>query len=252
MNRDAGELVAGVEHIVYIFEGFRLDAGRRQLSSSGGVVVPLNSRAMEALVMLVTNAGNLVTKKQLLEGVWPSAVVEDNNINQCVLAIRKALGESAGSNRFVMTVPGRGYRFVAHVTRQNRVSPEPADDTPAQPGKVRAKRLAFAGFASAVAIALLVLPILRQQPNDQPAQAGELVVHLRTHDSGSPDGHAGALMDCLRQRPDLHLQVEVHVVGGESTSPIWSGHYIAGAQDLRPEASGREAAADACRQLAAR
>lgn len=241
-----------MDHVVYIFEGFRLDAGRRQLSSSGGVVVPLNSRAMEALVMLVTHAGELVTKKQLLEGVWPSAVVEDNNINQCILAIRKALGETAGSNRFVMTVPGRGYRFVAHVTRQSRVSPEPANDAPSQPGKPRARQLAYAGLAAACAMALLVLVMVRQRPHEPAAQAGELVVHLRTHDSAPADARAGTLMDCLRQRPDLHLQVEVHVVGGDSTAPIWSGNYIAGAQDLRPETSEREALADACRQLAAR
>jgi DNA-binding winged helix-turn-helix (wHTH) protein len=251
MNPAAGALRTRVEHIVYIFEGFRLDAGRRQLSSSGGVVVPLNSRAMEALVMLVTHAGELVTKKQLLEGVWPSAVVEDNNINQCILAIRKALGESAGSNRFVMTVPGRGYRFVAHVTRQDRVSPEPADEMPQQPSSPQARQVALFGLAAAIVLALLASMVLRQPQEEPPTQSGELVVHLRTHDPAVPDGHA-ALADCLRQRPDLHLKVEVHVVGGDASTPLWSGEYIAGAQDLKPDGDSRTTPADACRQLAAR
>jgi DNA-binding winged helix-turn-helix (wHTH) protein len=251
VNPAAEALRNRVEHIVYIFEGFRLDAGRRQLSSSGGVVVPLKPRAMETLVMLVTHAGELVTKKQLLEGVWPSAVVEDNNINQCILAIRKALGESAGSNRFVMTVPGRGYRFVAHVTRQDRLSPEAADDIPAQPSSPQGRMLAFYGLAAASALALLASIIIRQPIERPPAPAGDLVVHLRTHDRASPEGHA-ALVDCLRQRPDLHLQVEVHVVGGDASAPLWSGEYIAGAQDLKRDDDTRDTPADACRQLAAR
>ena len=87
--------------------------------------------------MLVSHAGELVTKRQLLESVWPSAIVEDNNINQCILAIRKALGESAGSNRFVMTVPGRGYRFVAPVIQQKRESPEPSGTDPTSPPGAR-------------------------------------------------------------------------------------------------------------------
>lgn len=106
-----------MQHTVYLFEGFQLDVTRRKLISVGGSVQPLNSRAMEALLLLVANAGELVEKRRLMETVWPHAVVEENNLNQCILAIRKALGESAGSNRYVMTEPGRGYRFVSPVRR---------------------------------------------------------------------------------------------------------------------------------------
>ncbi|HMA12944.1 MAG TPA: transcriptional regulator [Steroidobacteraceae bacterium] len=248
-----------VEHIVYIFEGFSLDAGRRQLSSSGGVVVPLNSRAMEALVMLVSRAGELVTKRQLLEGVWPGAVVEDNNINQCILAIRKALGESAGSNRFVMTVPGRGYRFVAPVMQQKRESPEAgAQDAPSA---TRAGRWNIL-VAPAVAAALM-LALLSQAPSPRdPLQSSpelreltgsrELVVHLHSHDPTLAAPQTQTLLACLRQRPDLHLRVEVHVVGGEADSPMWSGHYIAGAQDLLSGRDADDAPGNACQRLGAR
>lgn len=104
-----------VQHTVYVFDGFHLDVTRRKLATSGGLVRPLNTRAMDVLLLLVANAGQLVEKRSLMDAVWPAAIVEDNNLNQCVLAIRKALGESAGSNRYVMTVPGRGYRFVCPV-----------------------------------------------------------------------------------------------------------------------------------------
>lgn len=104
-----------MQYTIYLFDGFQLDVTRRQLVSAGGLVQSLNSRAMEALLLLVANAGQVVDKRRLMQTVWPDTIVEDNNLNQCILAIRKALGESAGSNRFVMTVPGRGYCFVCPV-----------------------------------------------------------------------------------------------------------------------------------------
>ena len=104
-----------MQHTVYLFDRFRLDVTRRKLLSTTGVVMPLNSRAMEALLLLVANAGQIVERRRLMQTIWPHTIVEDNNLNQCILAIRRALGEAAGSNRFVMTVPGRGFCFVCPV-----------------------------------------------------------------------------------------------------------------------------------------
>jgi DNA-binding winged helix-turn-helix (wHTH) protein len=254
MKSAAGVLRINVEHIVYVFEGFRLDAGRRQLSSSGGVVIALNSRAMEALVILVARAGELVTKRQLLEGVWPGAVVEDNNINQCVLAIRKVLGETAGSNRFIMTVPGRGYRFVAPVIVQRRESPEiPSPESQVRSSNARWKTFALPGITAAMILALIAVEASREDIlPPQVAEQSELVVHLRRNAGAPADLQTDTLLACLRQRPDLHLQVEVHVVGAESGPPLWTGQYIAGAQDLLPDAKQPPTDANACRQLAAR
>jgi len=116
-----------MQHVVYLFDRFRLDVTRRKLLSAGGLVQPLNSRAMEALLLLVANAGQVVEKRRLMEAIWPDTIVEDNNLNQCILAIRKALGETAGSNQFVMTVQGRGFCFVCPVHRRLQES----DSTPA-------------------------------------------------------------------------------------------------------------------------
>lgn len=107
-----------VLHTVYLFDRYQLDVTRRQLVSAGGLVLPLNSRAMEALLLLVENAGQVVDRRRLMQTVWPCTVVEDNNLNQCILAIRRALGESAGANRYVMTVQGRGFCFVCPVHRR--------------------------------------------------------------------------------------------------------------------------------------
>lgn len=113
-----------VLHTVYLFDGYQLDVTRRKLLSAGGTVLPLNSRAMEALLVLVESAGQVVERRRLMQSVWPGTVVEDNNLNQCILAIRRALGEAAGSNRYVMTVQGRGFCFVCPVHQRVQESEE--------------------------------------------------------------------------------------------------------------------------------
>jgi DNA-binding winged helix-turn-helix (wHTH) protein/TolB-like protein/Flp pilus assembly protein TadD len=112
------------------FHGYRLDMVRRQLVDPDGVPVQLMPKAIETLVHLVLNAGQTVTKDQLLRTVWPDTVVEENNLTQNISALRRALGEKLGEHRFIVTIPGRGYRFVAPVTPVSRaaeVGPVPAD-----------------------------------------------------------------------------------------------------------------------------
>ncbi|MEJ0035772.1 MAG: winged helix-turn-helix domain-containing protein [Gammaproteobacteria bacterium] len=99
----------------YEFSGFRLDTVLQVLVSAAGEPIVLPARAYEALRFLVERAGELVDKGALMRAVWPNAVVEENNLNQCILTIRRALGETAGERRFILTVPGRGFKFVAPV-----------------------------------------------------------------------------------------------------------------------------------------
>jgi DNA-binding winged helix-turn-helix (wHTH) protein/TolB-like protein/Flp pilus assembly protein TadD len=103
---------------------------RRQLVDPDGVPVQLMPKAIETLVHLVLNAGQTVTKDQLLRTVWPDTVVEENNLTQNISALRRAFGEKLGEHRFIVTIPGRGYRFVAPVTPVSRaaeIEPVPAD-----------------------------------------------------------------------------------------------------------------------------
>lgn len=109
---------------VFAFGGYRLDASRRLLFTAGDVVVPLNSRAFDTLLHFVQHPKELLDKATLLAAVWPNTVVEDNNLNQCIAALRRALGESPGDHRFIVTVPGRGYRFVAPVHLES-IAPVP-------------------------------------------------------------------------------------------------------------------------------
>lgn len=99
----------------YRFSGFRLDARQRKLFNPEGEPAVLSSRAFDTLLVLVENRGETLSKSQIMQTVWPNAVVEENNLNQAISSLRKALGDSKSENNFILTVPGRGYCFVAPV-----------------------------------------------------------------------------------------------------------------------------------------
>ena len=98
----------------YRFGPFHLDVRERRLSR-GGEVIPLRLKVFDTLLVLVENAGRLVTKQELLDTVWPETTVEENNLNHNVSVLRKALGENATGQQYIETVPRVGYRFAAPV-----------------------------------------------------------------------------------------------------------------------------------------
>ena len=100
------------EKEIYRFDCFVLDPVERILSRDG-TAVSLTPKAFDTLVCLVRNQGHMVTKDELLRQVWPDTFVEEINLAVNISTIRKALGESAQECRFIATVPGHGYRFVA-------------------------------------------------------------------------------------------------------------------------------------------
>lgn len=97
---------------LFRFGAFRLDAGERVLLR-GGRLVPLPSKALSTLILLVRNNGHVVEKDVLIEGVWPDEHVEEGNLAQHIFILRRALGESSGRPKYIETIPRRGYRFVA-------------------------------------------------------------------------------------------------------------------------------------------
>jgi TolB-like protein len=103
--------------IFYEFSGFCLDPQQRLLLvRAGGRPIPLPPKVFDTLLYFVERRGELLDKATLLSAVWPNVVVEENSLNQNISAIRRALGESPGEHRFIVTEPGRGYRFVADVS----------------------------------------------------------------------------------------------------------------------------------------
>ena len=77
--------------------------------------LPLASKAFETLAYLVEHAGAVIDKDELMRAVWPDTAVEENNLNQNISLLRRLLGETRGEHRYIATVPGRGYQFVAKV-----------------------------------------------------------------------------------------------------------------------------------------
>lgn len=98
------------------FGNFELDTASRMLTRDG-TPVDLNTRAFDLLCALVSNAGNLVTKAELLDLVWPDQFVEENNISVQISSLRKALNDDRKGSSFISTIAGRGYIFVADVSR---------------------------------------------------------------------------------------------------------------------------------------
>src|SRR5271165_214521 len=108
----------------YRFDEFELSSKRRVLDRAGQRV-PLPPKPLEILICLVERAGQTVSKEQLFDEIWNGAAVEENNLTQYISTLRKILGEKRGENRYIVTDPGRGYRFVAHVAKMpEAVSPE--------------------------------------------------------------------------------------------------------------------------------
>jgi DNA-binding winged helix-turn-helix (wHTH) protein/TolB-like protein len=107
--------------VVYVFDGYRLEQGKRLLFDRSGDQVSLMPKAFDILSFLTANANRLVEKDELMSAIWPDTVVEENNLTQNISSIRKALGERLGENRFIATIPGRGYKFVADV---RKIEPE--------------------------------------------------------------------------------------------------------------------------------
>lgn len=110
---------------IYEFGEFRLNVAEHFLVRSGGERVPISEKAFETLCILVRNAGHLVNKNELFNQVWADSFVEENNLNKCIHAIRRALGEKPGEQQFIETIKKHGYRFVAEV---RRVPPEETAD----------------------------------------------------------------------------------------------------------------------------
>jgi TolB-like protein/DNA-binding winged helix-turn-helix (wHTH) protein/Flp pilus assembly protein TadD len=146
---------------VFEFAGFRLDVGRQLLLAPDGLPIALASRTFDTLRYLVERAGELVERRELMRAVWPKTVVEENNLNQCIVAIRKTLGEDHGQRRFILTVPGRGYKFTEPVRLvPPETSPEPPL-APPRPARHRLGRWLTLGTAAAVVLAAAAFGIWR-------------------------------------------------------------------------------------------
>ncbi len=110
---------------LYEFGAFQLDPAKRLLRRLDGTPVPLTSRVFETLLFMVENHDAVLDKERIMEAVWPDSIVEENNLAQAISKLRQVFGETPGSHSYIVTVPGRGYRFVAEVKERTATPATP-------------------------------------------------------------------------------------------------------------------------------
>jgi eukaryotic-like serine/threonine-protein kinase len=99
---------------LYEFGPFRVDP-EKEILLRGGDPIPLTPKTFQILLVLVRHSREVVTKDDLMKAVWPDTFVEEANLSRNIFMLRKALGESPQDHRYVVTVPGRGYRLAESV-----------------------------------------------------------------------------------------------------------------------------------------
>ncbi|HRH46310.1 MAG TPA: winged helix-turn-helix domain-containing protein, partial [Pyrinomonadaceae bacterium] len=100
------------------FRDFEIDVIKRRLFKSGEII-GLNSKTFDLLLTLAENHGQILSKDELLDRVWAGQFVEENNLTVHISALRKIFDEKKGEPQFILTVPGKGYKFIADVQINN-------------------------------------------------------------------------------------------------------------------------------------
>jgi DNA-binding winged helix-turn-helix (wHTH) protein/tetratricopeptide (TPR) repeat protein len=208
--------------IVYEFGPFRMDPDKQTLLREN-VAVPVTPKAFETLLVLVRRSRDVVSKEDLLKEVWPDSFVEESNLSQNIFLLRKALGDTAENRQYIVTLPGRGYRFAVSVrtvteqgealvaqgrTRTQIVIEENEAETdhalkalpiPQRPGAGR--KFLFSAAVVAVLLALGAFLLIR---NRRPANLDEkdsILVADFVNTTGDP-----VFDDTLRQGMEVQLE----------------------------------------------
>ncbi len=196
---------------IFSFGEFEVDSAKRLLLKRGQTV-HLKSKDFDLLLTLIEHHGEILSKNDLLDLVWENQFVEENNLTVHVAALRKALGETKDEHRFIVTVPGSGYKFVGDLTENNgdmaSVKPHAfssvvAEDKAQNGGfSPDAYKLKTALRKRPVLLATLLIMVLLgssvgwiynsrkrdspSQKNDIPAAEHQLKTHVFTTDGGIP------------------------------------------------------------------
>ena len=105
----------------YEFDSFQVDARRRLLFHEGRPV-RVTPKAFDILLALVRSGGRVISKDELMTIIWPNCFVEESNLAQSIFLLRRVLGERKNEHKYIITIPGVGYRFAPYV-RESAVSP---------------------------------------------------------------------------------------------------------------------------------
>ncbi|HEX5008653.1 MAG TPA: winged helix-turn-helix domain-containing protein [Hyphomonadaceae bacterium] len=211
------------------FSGFVLDPTRRTLTGPGGVAIELKPRVFDTLAALALRPGEVVSKRDLMETVWPGVVVEENNLSQAISALRKVFGENGrDGRRLIVTVPGRGYQFAPYVIAQESapsIAVLPFDDISARRDQAHLCR----------GITDELLAHLRRM-KDITIAGGEWVRALMAQDADPRQLAARLsvthLLEGSVRREGARLRVSARLTGTADGFLIWSEEYDRDLTDL--------------------
>lgn len=180
---------------LYEFGPFQLDPAKRVLLRDNQPV-PLQLKAFETLLVLVRAGEQVVLKEDLMRAVWPNTFVEEGNLTQNIFMLRKTLGSAAGEQRYIETIPGRGYRFAVKarlVSAETEVASQslsPTEDTganaythlPAEMVPVKSSRTLQGAFGACALVLLLALAVILLRPTIPPPRVTRVrqITHLGT------------------------------------------------------------------------
>ncbi|HET8898088.1 MAG TPA: winged helix-turn-helix domain-containing protein, partial [Rhodanobacteraceae bacterium] len=149
-----------IEARVVRFGGFRLDTVTRQLTAPDGSDLTLAGRAYDVLAMLIRNRPRVVGRDEILAEVWAGRVVEENNLTQAISQLRRVFRNQGRGSDPILTVPGRGYSFVAEIEELDASAmpesapPVPDRVQPERPAVARPRRRPWATLAALLAMSL--------------------------------------------------------------------------------------------------
>jgi TolB-like protein/DNA-binding winged helix-turn-helix (wHTH) protein len=180
----------------YEFGRFRLDPGRRVLLDGDGGPVEMSAKAFDVLVFLVQNAGRVVTRTELMDAIWPKAIVEENTLSQVVLRLRQAIGDG-----YIVTIKGRGYQFVENV-RFGRSADGPGDAGAAVGARTGQRNLSgprpyalVATVVAAVGLAIVGAYRIAKLGEEQSIPVGaDVVSTIATANTDQPDPRSIAVL----------------------------------------------------------
>ncbi|MGA7633253.1 MAG: winged helix-turn-helix domain-containing protein [Terriglobales bacterium] len=207
--------MSSVNNNLYAFADFSLDPQNRVVRRSGATV-PLTPKAFDLLLVLVQNAGRIVSKDELMKTVWPDSFVEESNLTQTVFMVRKALDETP-DRRYIQTVQGQGYRFLVPVKEATLEGPEgepPGTERPLaasetvevrevpvepSPPEVKSWRPLVIACAAVALVLILVFAIWPWHPRVSPAEPGKIMLAVLPFENFTGDSSEDYFSDGLTE-----------------------------------------------------
>ena len=218
----------------YSFGPFRVDVGKRQLTRDCAPL-PLTPKVFDILVLLIEHRGEVVEKDDLVREVWRGTIVEENNIARHISTLRKALDDGHGLNRWIATIPGRGYQFTGDVDASVGAESTEVHAPVILDGPKRRWRVSVAVGVAIVAIISAAYIVGMKGNVDRQATASSAIWQLtfspglQSEPSWSPDGRMVAFSSDRTGNLDIWVQsvdggnpVQVTTAAAHDWQPDWS------------------------------